>query len=195
MFWIAFSLLGITRLYYLSHRVRFSDEEKTLLKERFPTLSSDLARRFLDAGYWIDARNGKVLTQEGEQVPELVYIASGGATVSFGGHPIASCSADTFIGEITCFSREPASATVMIDQPSRCFCVPVQALNSVVDKTPVLRQALETSFASETGRKLHASNELHRKKELELTVLRLKGMEINAEPQPQNGSVVHADFR
>lgn len=160
--WIAISIAGMIRLFYLAHRVRFSPEEKALLQTRFPALPNDLARRFFDAGYWIEGEAGTRLTEEGKQVPELIYLQTGGAKVWLGDQVVGQIGADTFIGEITCFTREPATTTVILDQPSRYFCIGVKELNALVTRNLLLRQTLETSFATETGRKLKASNEMQR---------------------------------
>ncbi|MEQ9490204.1 MAG: cyclic nucleotide-binding domain-containing protein [Alphaproteobacteria bacterium] len=162
IFWIAISAVGIARLIWRSYRVRFTEDEKDFLKTKLPTLSKDLSRRMLDSGFWVDAEPGTVLTTEGVPVTELVYIRSGNASVSLGGHTIGRCGDHTFVGEITCLKNDKAIATVIIDEPSRYFCIGAEALRTLAEKSTELKQALEASFASDTGRKLVASNELLR---------------------------------
>ena len=162
IFWIVISAVGIARLFWRTYRVKFTEDEKDFLKTKLPTLSKDLSRRLLDAGFWVDAEPGTVLTSEGEPVTELVYLRSGNASVSLGGHEVGRCGDHSFVGEITCLKNEKAIATVVIDEPSRYFCIGTVALRQLSEKSADMRQALEASFASDTGRKLVASNELLR---------------------------------
>lgn len=155
--WIAISLAGILRLYVaglLAARVRFSDDERVFLDSKLPTLSRQEARRLLDAGYWIDGLPGTVLTQEGEPVGELIYLARGEAAVRLDGHVIGYCHDDMFIGELTCMSGGPATATVTIAAPSRYFCIGAASLRQLAPPGSALRHALEDSFASDTRQKL-----------------------------------------
>jgi hypothetical protein len=118
--WIAISLIGIARLaivYGRAAQIRFAERERRFLAAKLPTLSKPLARRLLGAGRWIDAGPGVVLAREGQPVLELVYLARGRAVVSHGGHAIGACLDDTYIGELTCLSGAPATATVTLDRP------------------------------------------------------------------------------
>ena len=53
-FWIIISLVGIARVFLLTHLVRFSDEERAFAESKFPDLAPHLMRRFLNIGTWVD---------------------------------------------------------------------------------------------------------------------------------------------
>jgi hypothetical protein len=155
--WIAISLAGILRLYVaglVAARIPFTDDERVFLRSKLPTLSKQQARRLLDAGYWIDGEPGSVITRESEPVGELVYLARGKASVSLDGHVIGYCHDDTFIGELTCMTGAPATATVTIAAASRYFCIGAATLRQLAGPGSALRRALEDSFAGDTRKKL-----------------------------------------
>jgi CRP-like cAMP-binding protein len=155
--WITISLAGILRLYVtglIAARIPFSDDERAFLSSKLPALPKQQARRLLDAGYWIDGEPGSVLAQEGKPVGELAYLARGEAAVSLDSHVNGYCRDDTFIGELTCMTGAPATATDTIAAPSRYFCIGVASLRQLATPHSALRQALEDSFASDTRKKL-----------------------------------------
>jgi hypothetical protein len=157
--WIAISLIGIARLaivYGRAAQIRFAERERRFLAAKLPTLSKPLARRLLGAGRWIDAGPGVVLAREGQPVLELVYLARGRAVVSHGGHAIGACLDDTYIGELTCLSGAPATATVTLDSPARYFCIDAAALRHLAARHPELHRALRDSFAGDVRKKLIA---------------------------------------
>ncbi len=150
-------LAGILRLYVaglVAARIPFTDDERVFLNSKLTTLSKQQARRLLDAGYWIDGEPGSVLTREGEPVGELIYLARGKAAVHLDGHVIGYCHHDTFIGELTCMTGAPATATVTIAANSRYFCIGVARLRRLATPHSAVRHALEDSFASDTRKKL-----------------------------------------
>ncbi len=157
--WIAISLTGSARLAVLhgrAARIRFAERERRFLAAKLPTLAKPLARRLLDAGRWIDAGPRVVLAREGEPVMDLVYLACGRAIVSHAGHAVGTCLDDTYIGELTCLSGAPATATVMLDSPARYFRVAAAALRQLAARHAELRQALRDSFAGDVRKKLIA---------------------------------------
>jgi CRP-like cAMP-binding protein len=156
--WIVISVVGIARLALTSLLVRFNPEERALLASKFPGLPKHVARPFLRGGAWVDAPPGTDLTVEGEPVGQLVYLARGAASVRVGRHVVGACGPDSFIGELTCFSGDPASATVRLDAPSRYFGIAAKRLRQLCRRNPELRRALEAGFGEDTRRKLLKSN-------------------------------------
>jgi len=155
--WITLSVVGIVRLSVLHHRsarIRFAEEEQRFLDAKLPTLSKPLARHLLDGGYWVDGAPGAVLAREGEPVGDLVYLARGAAAVSLDGQVIGYCRDSTFVGELTCMTGAPATATVTIAEPSRYFCIGAAALRHLAPRHPELHRALHDAFADDTRKKL-----------------------------------------
>ena len=115
--WIVLSLVGIARFYILSHMARFSDEEKHLLENAFPNLDKVTSRKLLNLGSWRSAEPNEVLTEIGIPIPYLCFLTEGSASVFVNDRKVADVKSDTYIGDITALSGDPATATVVISEP------------------------------------------------------------------------------
>ena len=56
--WIVISIVGMTRLYLLYRRLKFSPEEKSLLSSVLPDMPKEHARALLNLGFWITGDQG-----------------------------------------------------------------------------------------------------------------------------------------
>ena len=139
--------------------VRFTPDEDKMRTALFSALARSRARHLLDQGFWLTAREGDVLTQEGEPVSHLYYLAEGEAVVSSHGRPVGRCRAGDLIGEVTVLSGDQASATVTVASPARFWCAPASVLRPYVDMHDDVRRALEQGFTKSMRAKLRASNE------------------------------------
>ncbi len=166
VFWIVISIFGIARIFWLRHRIRFNAEETAFLNDALPHYPKTAARRLLDAGTWRDARDGVVLTTEGEPVTHLHYIASGSARVEAGGATVAEI-ARGMVGEMNVLEAGPASASVIVESGARVFTVSGDALRRICRTDGEFRLFLEQSLSTATRRKLIEANaRLARKDEL-----------------------------
>ena len=156
--WIVISTVGIIRLYRLSHNLRFTEEEDLFRISKFPDLAKHYLRQLLDHGFWVDGDAETELTREGEKVEYLVYLANGEASVQVGDELVGTCNDDSYIGEMTCLSGEPATGTVTLTQPSRYFLISSEVLRDLCAKSTDIRIAVESSFAGDVRKKLIRSN-------------------------------------
>ncbi|MBB5685852.1 Crp/Fnr family transcriptional regulator [Sphingobium boeckii] len=150
-----YQLVGV---YAADGRAKLSEEEQALGAAMLPDLGKAQLRHLLEQGFWLTAKPGDVLTREGEAVPHLYYLASGGATVYSEMLPIARCETGSFVGEVTVLSGDPATGTVEVDEPSRLWCVPALKLRLYTDEHDEIRRAVETAFRRTLTAKLVASN-------------------------------------
>lgn len=156
--WIVISLIGLTRLWLSSRALRFSAEERALVESRFATLRPSEARRLMDHGRWIDAPAGEVLTHQNQSVMNLDYLSTGGADIVVDGEVISHVGPGTFIGEIGCLTKGPASASVVLNQPTRYFRTRSDDLIRLLQRHPELRPHVEYSFARAMQEKLMQTN-------------------------------------
>ncbi|SLN22822.1 cyclic nucleotide-binding domain-containing protein [Roseisalinus antarcticus] len=156
--WIVISVVGLLRLWLLSHRARFTEEEAELISGALPFLSKPAARKFLDAGRWQEVPAGTVLARIGEPVPGLHYISRGTAQVRLGGEIIANVGKGSFIGEMTVLSADPASADVVAASDLRHFIIVRETLVRMCDRDENLRQNIEFALGRDTRAKLIATN-------------------------------------
>lgn len=155
---IAISVFGMVRIYMITHRVKFSDEQIIVQHMLVPNLEKSDAQQLLNLGAFRDLEVGNVLTQENALVPCLYVIISGMASVSVNDRQIASLGDRSLIGEMSCLSGLPASATVAITTPTRVFEIESDALNKFLAKNQLVRQELQSRFAGQISDKLIAAN-------------------------------------
>ncbi len=156
--WIAISVMGMTRVWLLTRGLKFSAEEDELRLRHFSHMRRLDARRLFNAGRWHDGRPGDLLTQAGEPVTQLSYIAEGGVDILINGNVIADVGCGEFIGEMACLKQGPASATVAINQPSRYFAISSDALLKLIRQNGEIEAHLEAAFSHNIRAKLMATN-------------------------------------
>lgn len=155
--WVIISLFGITRTYIISRRLFFTEEEQFLIDYGLPGTPRPIARKILDAGCWLDEKPGFQLTKEGEPVQQLYYIAYGSANVTVGQKKVAELK-QGFIGEMNVMTKGPASATVIIVEPTRLFCISSNNLRRISRNDSETNIYIEKHLAEGTKRKLMEAN-------------------------------------
>ncbi|MEO0671337.1 MAG: cyclic nucleotide-binding domain-containing protein [Pseudomonadota bacterium] len=156
--WLTLSVIGLVRLFLLSRRLSFDDAEARFLAEKLPALERRHARRLLDIANWFDAEPGHIFIHEDAPVQHLIYLESGDAEVTYHGRRLGSAAGGAMIGEITCLTREAATATVTAKTAARYMAIDAVALRRLVDGAPDLRQALQASFMAEAKMKIARMN-------------------------------------
>lgn len=155
--WIVISTFGILRIYLISRRIRFNDEELVLVQQALPDMPKPLSRKFLDRGVWIDAQPGTELTREGDFVSHLHFILDGEADVLSGNRPVASFTRG-LIGEMNVMEPGPASATVVMNKAGRIFSISGEVLRKIASSDTEFRAFLESQLSLATRRKLIEAN-------------------------------------
>ena len=155
--WIAISLVGVIRLYIINSRLKFSEDEATFLAQAMPELSKIDARKFLNIAMSIRGEEGVELTQEGEPIKHLAFLLSGEARVESAGVEVARIKPGNYIGDVTYMLGEPATATVLLNEPSHYMIFEVDTLRAYLEKHPAIRRQLEESAADNLRKKLTAT--------------------------------------
>lgn len=155
--WVAISLAGLVRMALARSRLRFTIEERAFLTRHFPDMTPNMARRFLDAGNWIELGTGTLLTREGEPVTNLFCVIDGRIVVTSGGQEIGEVT-DGFVGEINVLTGGPATATAVVARTARLFVVSGDVLRQALKRDTDLRLVVEHRLTRDTGEKLVAAN-------------------------------------
>jgi len=154
-------LINITQLaliWWQNRRARFSEEEQAFAASRLRGLSRSQTRQLLDAGHWWDVMPGTVLTHQGERPLHLTYISSGSVGIFVDEQRVAGCGSRRYIGEMSVLDREPASATVRVEQSARVWQLPTEALDRLADRKPAIAAVVEAGIARDMRSKLLDSN-------------------------------------
>lgn len=150
----AINLGWLTHLYLGERRVRFDDEERALYETIFAGMTRLEFQRLLRAGRWVEGAAGAVLAREGEPLPELALLARGAARVEIGGRPMAELRDGHWIGEMSFLTRQPASATVTLSQPTRYLAWSQPELAALFRGNPSMRLVVTQALSGELSRKL-----------------------------------------
>lgn len=155
--WIVISVIGMTRIFLLRRRLEFSSEEELLLKTGLPGVPKEVARKFLDAGQWRSLPAGTHLTDEGQPVDHLYFMARGTARVLVMGNQVAEIH-EGFVGELNVMEGGAASATVQTMGHTRVFEVSGDALRRMTKTDMQTGLYLETHLSTATKQKLMQAN-------------------------------------
>ena len=146
------SIIGANRA------AKFTAEEKAMLEGPLAGLGRAQARRLIDQGIWMDAREGDVLVKAGEPAAQLYYLAMGAGDVHSRGKLVGRVVPGQLIGEATVLGEAAAIATVTVTEPARIWCAQGRTLNAYLAANPDARHALEHSFTVSLREKLDAMN-------------------------------------
>lgn len=156
--WIAISGFGIVRFFVRSRANIYSAEQRRLVDSKLSALQPHQVRRFLAAGTWANFPEGLRVTEQGFPVERLVYILTGGAELHHGAARLPDLGADAFVGEFTILTGGPATASVRLNQPSRCFCIDALQVRTLARSDAAFERMLEGIFSSEINAKIVAMN-------------------------------------
>ena len=156
--WILISIFGISRMYLLYRRIRFTDEDMEFVNEQLSDLPLHLARKVLDIGFWIDGDQGAELTRQGEKNTNLIYLKQGRAEVLLNNSQIAVCGPGSFIGEMTVLSDGTATATVRLISKARLLCIDANALRTLSHNEAAIASVIQNSFSRDMRLKLEATS-------------------------------------
>ncbi len=155
--WILISIVGLFRMFLRDRNLDFTREEIQLAHQALPKLAKPDLRELLDLGKWNIHQARTILTLQDLPVEDLIYIADGQADVICNDVKVAELKAGSFIGEMTCLSGDPATATVLTSGTMRCFRIPAPLLRTFLARRPEIMDHLERAFGADLRRKLNAS--------------------------------------
>ncbi len=149
LFYIAISILGITRLFVMSHMLRSTPEERVFVQTHLPDLKPEFVRPLLSRGEWIDVPSDYVFAQQGKPLDSLYFLQDGDAVVDVDGREVGRCR-DCFIGELTVLTGQVASATVTARGPCRVLKFDAARLRRLMRRKPDIKLALMAGFSQAT---------------------------------------------
>lgn len=161
--WIVISIFGMTRVFILTKRVRFSPEEAFLRETKLAGLSALDARQFLSQGSWVEMLPGAVLLQEGEPVERLYFLAEGEVDISLGGRHLTRVGRGGLLGEMGALTGSNASATVTAYTGLRVFMIEHAALAQLCARNMNIKTTLFSSITEDLAEKLRRSNQITEK--------------------------------
>jgi len=119
---LIFIVINLFQLLWLVRdgaRLKLPAKEAPLLREVLSGLDDSQIARLLKAAEWKDAAPGETLTKQDAAVDSLYFLCSGRASVEVNGSFVTYLEKGSFIGEVAYLTNDLATATVVVDEPSR----------------------------------------------------------------------------
>lgn len=152
--WTVISIIGISRLYIVSRYVRLSADERAVTRALIPGLAKDRAKALLAIGRFKDHGPGSVLAVEGVKLTDLSLVIEGLCRIESGGQKVATIRDGALVGELTYATGQPATASVVVEVPTRLFQVDAGTLRAFLAKNPDIAREMELSISGDLRAKL-----------------------------------------
>ncbi len=162
---IAGDLVFITiNLYQLAWLVRdrlslrLPEKEGPMLREALAGLDDAQISRLLKAAEWRDYQEGETLTRQDAPVDALYFLCSGRANVEVNGSLLTYLEKGSFIGEIAYLTGNPATATVVIDEPARILVFSKMRMAKVVAADSQINAIIYQLLGRDLAMKMRRTN-------------------------------------
>jgi CRP-like cAMP-binding protein len=145
----AFVLINGTQLGVLMGRERFGRslvDERGLFAEILCIDNTAQQNRLRDLLTWRDVSGGKLLLEQDQPSPPLIYIAQGRARIEYDGKLIGVSGAGDFVGEMSLVSGKPAAASVIACDGMRVAEFDRDALGHFAREVPELGNAITSAL-------------------------------------------------
>ena len=152
------NLFQTVRLARAKHISEWSEEERYLQTTAFRALPNEAFKKLMEIAEWRNIGKGDVLISEHEDVNSLMLIYDGTATVHLEHKPITYVRENSFIGEMSFLTGNPASATVKAATAMRIIVWKKADLYELMAKESDLKNGLQTLFSYDLAEKLSKQN-------------------------------------
>jgi CRP-like cAMP-binding protein len=159
---VVFIAINVYQIYWLvaeRRKLKTMEHAHLLRQGVFAGFTDAQLARVVTAGSWRDLEPGTVLTEQGKPVPELVLICDGSAVVDVHGSTVAHLRGGAFVGEMAFVSGNPASASVVIEQPTRAFVFDIKHLRKLVETDDLVAVAIHRVIGRDLAQKLKKQDE------------------------------------
>lgn len=159
---IVFIAINLYQIYWLvdeRRKLKLMKDAHLLRRGVFAGFNDAQLARLIRAGDWRQLEPGTILTHQGQPVQELVLICHGQAIVDANGSVVAHLRDGAFVGEMAFVSGNPASATVIVEQPTRAFVFEMERLRKLVETDDLVAVAIHRVVGRDLAQKLASKNE------------------------------------
>ena len=158
LIFIAINLVMIFLLVRERASLTLPEKDAPMLRQSFPGLDDAQIARLLKAADWRDAQPGETLTKQDHAVDSLFFLCSGRASVEVNGSFETYLEKGSFIGEIAYLTGNLATATVVIDEPSRVLAFSKLRMAKVTDRDSRIAGIIYELLGRDLAQKMRRSN-------------------------------------
>lgn len=159
---LVFIAINLYQIYWLvdeRRKLKLLKDAHLLRQGVFAGFTDAQLARLVKAGTWRQLDAGTILTHQGKPVEELVLICEGQAIVDANGAVVAHLRDGAFVGEMAFVSGNPASATVIVEQPTRAFVFDMDRLRKLVQADDLVAVAIHRVVGRDLAQKLKHRND------------------------------------
>jgi hypothetical protein len=159
---VVFIAINSYQIYWLArerNKLHQVEDAHLLRRGVFAGFSDAQLARLVTSGSWKNLDPGTSLTSQGEQVQELVLLCNGNAVVKVDDVIVAQLSDGAFVGEMAFVTGNPASASVVVEQPTRAFVFNMERLRKLVHADDSVAVAIHSVVGRDLAAKLKLQNE------------------------------------
>jgi hypothetical protein len=139
----AINLWQIRRLLLDRRPVRLRPDELLLYQLAFRRLTEREFAKLLAVGDWKDIQAGERLVRRGEELDQLIVLASGRVRVEADGKTLSELRAGCLVGEMSFVTGQTPNADVVALEPTRTVAWRDEVLRQLLDKNVQLRAAVQ----------------------------------------------------
>jgi Cyclic nucleotide-binding domain len=139
---ILINLVQLGRLLRDRLSLRLTTDQLAFIAPIVGDLDKAQVAQLLRTGEWKTVDPGEVLTVEDTPVRDLTFICEGRTEVQVKGQIVAHVGAGAFIGDVSFTTGTMATATVVVDEPSRIIAFDQAKLRGLCDKDEQIAYAL-----------------------------------------------------
>lgn len=152
------NLFQTVRLARTKNLSEWSEEERYLQSTAFRALPNETFKKLMEIAEWRTVNKGDTLINEHDEVNALMLIYDGTATVHLEHKPITYVRENSFIGEMSFLTGNPASATVKAASTMRIIVWKKDSLYELMAQESDIKTGLQTLFSYDLAEKLSKQN-------------------------------------
>ena len=134
------------------------EKDAPMLRQSFAGLDDAQIARLLKAADWRDAQPGETLTKQDHAVDSLFFLCSGRASVEVNGSFETYLEKGSFIGEIAYLTGNLATATVVIDEPSRVLAFSKLRMAKITSRDSQIAGIIYELLGRDLAQKMRRAN-------------------------------------
>ena len=160
------NLLELFRIRCQRRQRALTDEEARLAATIFQNLRLHDASRLMRAASWENVEAGATLVKSTEPLSILRLVVQGRLQIRMPNGKLHFRDANTFVGEVSFVTGQPASATVLAETNLRCLCWSFETLHVEMARSAQVAIDLQRILCADLGDKLRNPSCQNRESEL-----------------------------
>lgn len=158
LLFMSINVVHVSMIVFGERRVRFSEDEEELYETMFANFTKLEFQRVLRLSLWINAKPGDQLATEGEHLSDVMLISDGVVEIRVGDRAVATVRDGQFIGEMSYLTRDTASASAVVIEPTKLLAWPKVELRSMLKRNPSMLSLMTAVMGADVSRKLRSSD-------------------------------------